>query len=49
MNIRKVNLDDIENNLLNIYIEGFRFHLNGRKDIFSNKTDDELKEDLINT
>jgi len=49
MNIRKANLKDIENNLLNIYIEGFKYHYNGRSDIFSDKKDEELKNDLINT
>lgn len=48
MNIRKANLFDIENNLLNLYIDGFKFHYEGRKDIFSDKKESELKEELIN-
>ena len=48
MTIRKGTIEDLNNNLLNVYIEGFRYHYNGRSDIFTNKTDEELKEDLIN-
>ena len=47
MNIRKANLKDIENNLLNLYVEGFKYHYNGRPDVFSDKTEEELKNDLI--
>ena len=47
--IRRANINDIDNNLLNIFIDGFEFHLNGRKDIFdNNKKNDDLKKDLIN-
>ena len=47
MNIRRANINDIDNNLLNIFIDGFEFHLNGRKDIFdNNKKNDDLKKDL---
>jgi ribosomal protein S18 acetylase RimI-like enzyme len=46
--IRKASLNDVDNNLLNIFIDGFSFHLNERPDIFSNKSDEELKEELIN-
>ena len=48
MIIRKGKEKDINNNLLKLYIEGFRYHYNGRPDIFTNKTDEELKQDLIN-
>ena len=45
--IRRANINDIDNNLLNIFIDGFEFHLNGRKDIFdNNKKNDDLKKDL---
>ena len=47
MTIRKANKEDINNNILNLYIHGFRFHYNGRPDIFRNKTDEELKESLL--
>lgn len=47
MNIRKSKLEDIENNLLNLYIDGFRYHYNGRPDVFQNKNELELKNDLI--
>lgn len=49
MIIRKANLNDLDNNLLKIYIDGFRLHYNGRPDVFTNKFDSELKEDLIDT
>lgn len=50
MNVRKATLNDVDNNLASIFIKGFRFHLNGRPDIFdSNKSDEELKNELINT
>lgn len=45
--IREATLDDVNNGLLEIFIEGYRYHQNGRPDIFSNVTDEELKNDLI--
>lgn len=47
MMIRKAKEEDLENNLLDIYIQGFRFHYNGRPDVFSNKSDEELKSSLL--
>ncbi|MEE0700110.1 MAG: GNAT family N-acetyltransferase [Bacilli bacterium] len=47
MIIREANLNDIDNGLLNVFIEGYRFHQNGRPDVFSNLSDDSLKKDLI--
>ena len=47
MIIRKANKKDIDNGLLKVYIEGYKHHYNGRPDIFLNKSDDDLKEDLI--
>lgn len=47
--IRKATYEDINNNLLNIYIDGFKYHLNGRSDIFSDKSEHDLKEDLLKT
>lgn len=49
MNIRKAKFKDIENNLLNLYIQGFEYHKNIRPDIFSNKTKIGLKEELKTT
>ena len=46
--IREATLDDIENGLLDIFIEGYRYHQNGRNDVFSNISDEDLKKDLIN-
>lgn len=47
MIIRKANLNDIDNGLLNVFIEGYRFHQNGRPDVFSKLSDESLKKDLI--
>lgn len=50
MNIRKAELEDVNNNLANIFIDGFKFHLNERPDIFEqNKTDKDLTNELIDT
>lgn len=45
-NIRIANVDDIDNGLLEVYIEGYRFHQHGRPDVFKDFTDDELRERL---
>lgn len=39
-------LEDIDNGLLDVYIEGYRFHQHGRPDIFKDFTDEELRERL---
>ena len=46
--IREATLDDVDNGLLEVFIEGYRFHQKGRPDVFIDLTDDELKDDLIN-
>lgn len=46
MNIRNVNESDIDNGLLEIFVEGYRFHQLGRPDIFLNRTEDIFKEIL---
>ena len=45
--IRDVEEEDINNGLLEVYIEGYRYHQNGRPDIFIDLTDEELKKDLL--
>lgn len=45
--IKKATIDDIEKGLLNIFIEGYRFHQEGREDIYENISDEMLKQDLI--
>lgn len=45
--IKEADKEDINNGLLEVYIEGYRYHQNGRPDIFINLSDDTLKEDLI--
>ena len=47
LKIKEASLDDINNGLLEVYIEGYRYHQKGRPDIFSNITDEEIKNDLI--
>lgn len=45
--IRKVEEKDIENNLLNIFIQGYNLHYTNRPDKFSKRTDERLKEILL--
>ncbi len=47
MKIREVNKEDLSNNLLYLYIQGFRYHYNARPDVFSNKTDEQLEKSLL--
>lgn len=49
MNVRKAKLEDIGMNLLDLYIDGFKYHYNGRPDVFLDKDERNLKDDLINT
>lgn len=46
--IREANVNDLDKGLLEVYIDGYRHHQNGRPDVFSNLSDEELKENLIN-
>ena len=46
--IREATINDINNGLLEVFIEGYRYHQKGRPDVFSNLTDEQLKEDLMN-
>jgi len=46
MNIRKATLEDINNNLLDLYMDGFLYHSNERSDIFSLKDEGQLKDEL---
>lgn len=45
--IREANISDIENGLLEVFIEGYRYHQKGRPDIFENLSNEELRKDLI--
>lgn len=45
--IREATSNDLDKGLLKVFIEGYRYHQNGRPDIFANLTDEELKNDLI--
>ena len=49
MNVRKAKLEDIETNLFDLYIDGFKYHYNGRPDVFKNKDEEELKNNLVET
>ena len=46
--IREATIKDVDKGLLSVFIEGYRYHQNGRPDVFTNISDDVLKEDLIN-
>lgn len=45
--IREASNLDIENGLLEVFMEGYRYHQKGRPDIFKNLSEEELKQDLI--
>ena len=45
--VREATIDDVEKGLLYVFIEGYRFHQNGRPDVFVNLTDDQLKQVLL--
>ncbi len=47
MEIREATAEDLNKGLLNVFIEGFRYHQNGRPDVYENLSDEELKKDLI--
>ena len=46
MEIREATLEDVDNGLLEVFIEGYRYHQNGRPDIFQIQSDEDLKKDL---
>lgn len=48
LNIREVNINDIDNGLLDVYIDGYKFHMHGRPDIFVELNEEEMKKDLLN-
>ena len=45
--VREATLDDLNRGLLKVFIEGYRYHQNGRPDVFADISDEILKEDLI--
>ena len=49
MNIemKEATTKDIDKGLSDVFIERYRYHQNGRPDIFSNLYDEELRQDLI--
>ena len=47
MEIRKACLEDIENNLLNLYQELFEYHYNNRPETFKKSNIKELKQELV--
>lgn len=48
MEIVKINKENIDEKLIQIYIEGYNYHHNGRPSTFKEKSYDELKGNLIN-
>ncbi len=47
MKIREATINDLNNGLLKVFIEGYRYHQNGRPDVFADLSDEDLKKDLI--
>ena len=45
--IREATLNDFDKGLLKVFIEGYRYHQNGRTDMLANISDNDLKNDLI--
>ncbi len=45
--MREATLEDINKGLLEVFIEGYKYHQNGRPDIFANVPDEDLKKNLI--
>lgn len=45
--IRAASINDLDNGLLKVFIDGYRYHQNGRDDVYPNVSDDDLKQDLI--
>lgn len=45
--VRKATINDLNKGLLDVFIQGYRYHQNGRADIFVDVSDEMLKEDLI--
>ena len=45
--IREATIDDLNRGLLDVFIEGYRYHQTGRPDVFANISDETLREDLI--
>lgn len=45
--VRDALLEDIDKGLLNAYIDGYRYHQEGRPDVFSQMSDEELKHKLL--
>ena len=48
-NIRKARKDDIDNNLLNLFISGYKLHQENRPDKFSTRSNERLRDILIET
>ena len=47
INIRKAEVEDIDNNLLDLFIQGYNFHLKSRPDKFSVRTNERLRQILV--
>lgn len=41
--VREATLDDVDKGLLEVFIVGYKYHQNGRPDVFLDKSDEELK------
>lgn len=47
MEIVKINKENIDEKLIEIYIEGYNYHHNGRPNTFKEKSKEELKQNFI--
>lgn len=45
--IKEATISDIDDGLLDVFIEGYRYHQNGRPDIFLKISDNDLKNELL--
>jgi ribosomal protein S18 acetylase RimI-like enzyme len=46
--IRESKIEDIDNGILEVFIDGYNFHKKGRPDIFLDMNKDELRKELCN-
>ena len=41
---KEATINDLDNDFFDLYYEGFLYHYNNRKDVFTYRTIDEIKE-----
>ena len=45
--IKEATINDVDNGLLDVFIEGYNFHKEGRGDIFLDRSDSDFRKELI--